>query len=119
MPKMSKEKLFGINSDEIGKIGISLQEKSPERGWGRIELKNAIFEALVLKYNLPWDESRCGFPDWDDYLVQKLFDEFKSCYENTNIPELLDGIEARCEEEEYCDWSDTGQTLLKELTVFF
>lgn len=109
---MSKEKVFDISPNEISEIGVSLQEENPKIVWGRGELRNAIFETLVRKHNLPWNENY-GIPDWDDPSVKKLSAEFSNCYEAASEIQFIDGIEARCKQKD-CSWSGTDQARIEK-----
>lgn len=84
---MSKETTFDINPDQISIIGLHLRKETPDYIWDENELRNAIFESLVIQHNLPWDKN-IGAPDWDDPQVLRIYRAFVECLQRENVLKL-------------------------------
>ena len=104
---MAKENQFGINAARVTQIGIGIREANPDYIWGDSEFRNAIFEDLVIKFGLPWN-NQIGCPDFDDERVKKLANAVQDVLRNENETEHINGIIGQCEIKD-CGWETSGR----------
>lgn len=110
---MSAERSYNITEEEAAEIAIGFQKTVPGYVWGKGELRNAIFEALVFRHNLPWNHD-IGAPDFNNPQVKILSEEFFGLFEKEEDAEIIDGVEGKCKTEN-CGWSEVGQVKIDKI----
>lgn len=62
-----------LTPDIVRETTAELRRQYPDYTWGRGEFRNAVFELLVTRFNLPWRVENIGqVPDFSDHRVSDL-----------------------------------------------
>lgn len=104
---MSRENVFNITPKQIAEIGVNIRSTTPDHIWGDSEYRNAIFEHLVIQFDLPWNND-IGCPNFDDQRVINLSKKVNEVLNNENETESISGVTGRCETKG-CGWETTGR----------